>query len=418
MLRHLTRSRSLRAAIIFAAGGFGFAAGNIVLAMVMPPAQFGIVALALALNQFSLTIGTFGMEVIVNRHRPRIDRGFTLYLLTAATLTSALVAAGAGHYYRLSLALVVTLFLMVVASTVNRVVAAVFQEDRRTGGSLFLLQIHNYTLLLAAGLVGLKAGAGAVLVVGVVALGYACTASWGWWHVQRTMSSQRHPIGVRLLLREGAAIVGLSVAVQTLFQFERLAIPKIGSMEMLATYAVLAAIAGSPYRMIQLGNQFTLLPSLRAAADRNSARAVLRSESITAVIAAAASSLVVALAAPLVFHYLLHDKYVIGWELLAVMIGIGLARVWEGFSSTIVAALGSAGRMAQLSLVSWASLALALAGAILGRGYGLLGILCGMQVAWLTLAGVGTWLAVSSFRERFGMVAAVAAVAAVTAERT
>ena len=299
--------------------------------------------------------------------------------------------------------LMLFLFVMVVASTTNRVMAAVFQEDRRIGGSLFLLQIHNYTLLIAAGGVVLLPRAGAALIVGVVALGYVCTASWGWWHVRQNMSAERQPVSVRLLLSEGAAIVGLGAAVQALFQFERLAIPKIGSMEMLATYAVLAAIAGSPYRMIQLGNSYTLLPTLRAATDRNGARAVLRNESITAAVAAAASSVLVIVGAPLVFHFLLHDKYVIGWQLLAVMIAIGLARVWEGFSSTVVAALGTATRMAQLSLVSWISLAIALAGAIGGQTYGLLGILCGMQLAWLTLAGAGTWLALHSFKEHFGL---------------
>jgi O-antigen/teichoic acid export membrane protein len=403
MTRHLLRSRSLRAAIIFAAGGFGFAAGNIVLAMVMPVADFGLVALALALNQFSLTIGTFGMEVIVNRHRPRVDRVFSTYLIGVATSTSAIVAVVAGYYYKLPITLTLLLFLMVVASAVNRVIAAVFQEDRRIAGSLLLLQIHNYTLLIAAGLVVFMSGLGAALVVGVVALGYVCSASWGWWHVRRTMTAERNAISVRLLLREGAAIVGLSVAVQTLFQFERLALPKIGSMEMLATYAVLAAVAGSAFRMIQLGNSFTLLPSIRAATDARAAHAVIRSESITAAIAAVASSLVVILATPLVFHYLLHDKYVIGWELIGVMIAIGLARVWGGISSTIVSALGTATRMAQLSLVSCVSLAIALAGAVGGRSYGLLGILCGMLVAWLALAAAGTWLALRSFKDRFGV---------------
>jgi O-antigen/teichoic acid export membrane protein len=396
---------------VFAAGGFGFAGGNIVLAMVMPPAEFGIVALALALNQFTLTIGTFGMEVIVNRHRPLIDRTFRNYLMTAATTTSGIVAVAAGYTYGLSRWLVLVLFTMVVASTINRVVAAMFQEDRKTGGALFLLQIHNYTLLIAAGAVGILGHGGAILVIAVVAFSYVCTASWGWFHARKTMAFDRKAIGVRLMLREGAAIVGLSVAVQTLFQFERLVIPKVSSMEVLATYAVLAAVAGSAYRMIQLGNSFTLLPSLRAAADRSAALGVLRSESITAAIATVASSVLLAVVAPLIFHYLLHDKYVVGWPLLAVMIAIGLARVWEGFSSTIVSALGSATRMAQLSLVSWVSLVIALIGAIVGRNYGLVGILCGMQLAWSILAAAGTWLAIGSFKDRFGQVHAAPVVA-------
>jgi O-antigen/teichoic acid export membrane protein len=277
----------------------------------------------------------------------------------------------------------------------------VFQEDGKATGALGLLQVHNYTLLIAAGFVGLLARGGAALVIGVVALGYACTASWGYWHVRRNTGRSRKAVSVRLLLSEGAAIVGLSVAVQTLFQFERLAIPKFGSMEMLATYAVLAAVAGSAYRMIQMGNSFTLLPGLRAAPHRQAARAVIRSESITAAIAAAASTVLVMVGGPLVFHYLLHDKYRIGWPLLAVMVAIGLARVWEGFSSTIVAALGDTTRMAQLSVASWVSLGVALAGALIGSAHGLFGILCGMQAAWLVLAAAGTWIARLSFSERF-----------------
>jgi hypothetical protein len=403
MLRHLSRSRSLRAAFVFAAGGFGFAAGNVVLALVLPAAVFGLVALSLALNQFSLTIGTFGLEVIVNRHRPQIDRRFSAYLLSTATLTSALVAFGAGIYYRLSAVLVLLLFLMVIASTVNRVMAAAFQEDGRHTAALVLLQIHNYTLLLAAAAVGLAAPRSAEFVIGLVGFGYLCTAIWGWLRVRASMGERRR-VGVRLLLREGAAILGLSGAVQTLFQFERLAIPKLGSMEMLATYAVLAAVAGSAFRMIQLGNAFTLLPSLRRAGSPVAAWSVIRSEAITAAAAAAGSSLLVLAGAPLVFHYLLRDKYPIGWALLGAMLAIGWARVWEGFSSTIVAALGDARRMAQLSALSGCSLAIALGGAILARSAGLLGILCAVQCAWLTLAAAGTWLARRCFEERFAAI--------------
>jgi hypothetical protein len=58
--------------------------------------------------------------------------------------------------------------------------------------------------------------------------------------------------------------------------------------------------------------------------------------------------------------------------------------------------------MAQLSILSWVSLGVALGGAIVGARFGLLGILCGMQAAWLILAAAGTWLAIRSFKDRFG----------------
>jgi O-antigen/teichoic acid export membrane protein len=215
------------------------------------------------------------------------------------------------------------------------------------------------------------------------------------------MTEGRSRISLRLLLREGISVVGLSVAVQVLFQFERLAIPKVGSMEMLATYAVLAAVAGSPYRMIQLGNSFTLLPRMRAAPDRQTARKVLVHEGFTACVVTVLATVAIIVLAPLVFHYALHDKYVIGWALLGVAFAMGVVRVWEGFSTTIVSALGSPRRLAQLSMVGWASLGCAVVGVITGSSYGLVGVLYGTLAAWVVLAAGGTWLARLSLQERF-----------------
>lgn len=401
MVSRLLKSQSVRGALIFAAGGFGFAAGNIVLAMVLTPASFGVVALLLALNQFGIAMGAFGMEVIVNRHRPVVDRAFAASLLLPALLTSAGMALLAHYYYGLATPIVALAFLLILASIVNRVVASLYQGERKVFTAMALLQVHNYTLLVAAGIVVLFSTHDESLVVGFIAFGYLCTAGLGWLRARTTMTEGRSRIGLRLLLREGASVVGLNVAIQLLFQFERLAIPRVGSMEMLATYAVLTAIAGSPYRMIQAGNTFTLLPRVRAAPDAASARHVIAHEAKTALLVAVLSTLLILACAPVVFHYVLRDRYVIGWSLLAVAICMGAARVCEGFTSTIVSALGSPRRLAQLSAVSWISLAVAVGGVVAGARFGLLGILYGTLAAWVVLAGGGGWLARTSIHERF-----------------
>jgi O-antigen/teichoic acid export membrane protein len=298
---------------------------------------------------------------------------------------------------------------MIVGSTVNKVVAGLFQGERRFFTATALLQIHNYTLLIAAGLVVLFSKADASLVAGLIAISYLCSAVVGWWLARKTMTHGRTAIDIRVLLSEGFSVVGLSLAVQFLFQFERLAIPKVGSMAMLATYAILTAIAGSPYRMIQLGNSFTLLPRIRAAPDASSARKVISHEFVTAALVTLLSTLAIAIMGPLAFHYLLHDRYVIGWALLSVAIAMGLVRVWEGFSTTIVSALGEPRRLAQLSAISWVSLGVALIGVIIGARYGLQGVLYGTLAAWIVLAAGGTWLALISFAERFPSAQRVAA---------
>jgi O-antigen/teichoic acid export membrane protein len=304
-------------------------------------------------------------------------------------------------YYGMSARVAGALFVLVAGSTINRVGSALFQEERRFSIALGLLQIHNYTLLLAAGALVLVGKHSAVLVLGVVAVGYLLTAAWGWWYAHRTITGRRVPVPPGVMLREGLAVVGLNVAVQTLFQFERLAIPKVGDMAMLGTYAVLAAIVGSPYRMIQLGNSFTLLPRVRAASDAAAARSVIGAElAMAAAVSVVASGAIIWLA-PWMFTHVLHDKYMIGSGLLAVTIAIGLVRVWEGFSTTVVAALGDARAMARMSALAWVSLAVAAGGAVIGSRNGLVGILCGVLVAWVVLAASGSALAHASYQRRF-----------------
>jgi hypothetical protein len=130
---------------------------------------------------------------------------------------------------------------------------------------------------------------------------------------------------------------------------------------------------------------------------------------VTAALVTLLSTLAIAVIGPLAFHYLLHDRYVIGWGLLSVAIAMGVVRVWEGFSTTIVSALGEPRRLAQLSAISWVSLGVALIGVIIGSRYGLQGVLYGTLAAWIVLAAGGTWLALISFAERFQGTQGVAA---------
>ena len=64
----------------------------------------------------------------------------------------------------------------------------------------------------------------------------------------------------------GAAFAGLNASGLLLIQLERLVIPHVLPLADLALYGVLGAIAGSLFRVLQMGVGFSLLPRLRAAA--------------------------------------------------------------------------------------------------------------------------------------------------------
>jgi O-antigen/teichoic acid export membrane protein len=401
MLARLVRSESLKSAVGFAGGGVGFALGNILLAKILSPATFGVVTLAMALNQFGLTLGPFGLEVVANRHRPRVDRRLALLAVTAATFTAAGIAIIAGAYYHLSATIVALMLAMVVGSATNRVCVALFQGENHFRLAMSLSQVHNYVLLLVAVLAAGLVIHSEVFVVSIVAAAYVLSSGVGWWWAHRTVNSGRERINTRLALHEGVAALGIGVAVQLLSQFERLAIPKVGSLPMLATYAVLAAVVGSPFRMLQAGTSFSLLPRLRSVTSAAAARSVLLREGAAAMSVSTASIIVVIVAAPWIFSNLLSGKYVIGWDLIWVSIAVGMLKVWEGFSTTIVAACGSARSLVAISVLAWICLAIAAVGMVYGSRYGLVGILYGVGLAWVLLALGGTLLAVRSFKTRF-----------------
>jgi O-antigen/teichoic acid export membrane protein len=266
-----------------------------------------------------------------------------------------------------------------------------------------LSQVHNYVLLLVAVLAAGLAIHSDVFVVSIVAAAYVISSGVGWWWAHRTVNSGREQINTRLALHEGVAALGIGVAVQLLSQFERLAIPKVGSLPMLATYAVLAAVVGSPFRMLQAGTSFSLLPRLRSVTSAAAARSVLWREGAAAMSVSTASVVVVVVAAPWIFSNLLSGKYVIGWDLIWVSIAVGVLKVWEGFSTTAVAACGSARSLVAISVLAWICLVIAAVGMVYGSRYGLVGILYGVGLAWVLLALGGTVLAVRSFKTRFAV---------------
>ena len=402
MLSRLFASESLRSAAGFAAGGVGFAAGNILLARVLPPDAFGIVALVLALNQFGVTFGPVGLEVVANRHRPRVDRQLATYALVTALSTGVIAAFVARAYYGLSLTISWLLLVMILGSSTNRVCVALFQGEHRLRPAMALSQVMNYVLLGAA-LLGMALGwKGPEWVLACMVAGFLLSSGWGWRVAHASVNATRRPLDRRLALHEGLAALGVGVGVQMLMQFERLAIPKVGTLPMLGLYAVLTAVAGSAFRMIEMGNAFTLLPRLRAVGDAAAARAVIGRESLTAAVMSAGSALGILLFAPLVFEYLLKNKFPYDRSLIIASILVGCIKVWSGFATTVTTACGSRRMLVLVSVLTWISIGIATAGAALGARFGLIGILYGVGVAWLLLASGASFLAVRSFRLRFG----------------
>jgi O-antigen/teichoic acid export membrane protein len=248
----------------------------------------------------------------------------------------------------------------------------------------------------------LPGGPSALPAAMTIATGYVLMALLGW---RKSFRMRREPAGVpesSTLLREGLAVVGVQVAVAAFFQLDRLLIPNLLSIRDLAVYSVVSAVAASPFRMLQTGLGFALLPRVRACASREAIRKLVGHEVVVAAAMAGAAAVAVLLVTPWLISLLLDSRYEFHMSLLYALVVVGLVRVWNGISGAVVSALGSARQLVAFNACSWGSLVLAAACAWLARGSGLTGVVYGLGVGWLASAIAGTLIGLQAVARRSG----------------
>jgi O-antigen/teichoic acid export membrane protein len=395
----LLRSPSLRAAAMLMAGGFGFAAANILLARVLLPNEFGALSLFLALIQLSLTLGPFGLDLAINRHRLNATAELRRWGAVTSVLTGLGIAIAGRVLYDVDSAMMLCLVVAGVASSFNRFGSSVLQAHQQFGISLLLGQVHNYILLLAVPVLWFAGSERAVPIAAMISASYVLTSVLGWRAAKRLNASSQSGPALRNFVKESLAGFGILVATQVLWQLERLVIPSTLSMEDLATFAVVAAIAGSPFRMLQIGIGHTLLPGLRTCERREDIYKLLTREGLIAFGASSLAILAVLIVTPFIAEHFLLGRYPIGWGLLAAVIITGLIKVVNGFVSAIVQAFGTTAALAKFNVLTWIGLAIGSISAIHGARYGIIGVVYGVGVGWLTMSLAALVLAAAALRQ-------------------
>ncbi len=380
------------------AGGFGFALANILLARVLVSSEFGALSLFLALIQLGLTLGPFGLDLSINRHR--LDA--TPELRNAGFMTSLasglLIACAAWFLYGVEAGMLTCILIASIASSFNRFGTAILQTQQRFAFSLLLGQIHNYVLLLAVPVLWLTRRDEALPIAMMIATSYLITCVVGWRASRRIRLGTGESPPLRNFVRESIAGFGILLATQVLWQLERLVIPRTLTMEDLATFAVVAAIAGSPFRMLQIGAGHTLLPGLRACRRREDIRRLMKHEGTIIFGAAGASVLAVVIVTPWIAERFLMGRYDISAALIAAVILTGLVKVCNGFVGAIVQAFGSTAVLAKFNVMTWVGLLAGAACAAYGARYGVVGVVYGVGVAWLAMSLAAGVLAIVSLR--------------------
>lgn len=384
-MKKLWYSPTLRSVFVYGVSGLGFAGANLMLARFLPTTEYALFTLVLALANLGYSLAPAGVDGIVNRRLldagPRLLRR-TLFASLPVGVIFVLVARIA---YHMSPLMLVVLFVSTVAGGAMAVAGAHFQSERRFGISLALTQSPNLVLLVAALAVVVSKDRKAWLPLIISALGFLLAAVYGWLVLFRERKS-RPPRDAWFPWSEALSFAGLNAAGLVLIQLDRLIIPYVRPLQELATYGVLAAIAGSLFRVLQMGVGYTLVPRLRAAGSVPERRHLIAHEARLVGAMLVAGTVAIWLVTPWIEHWLLEDKYHLAGSLLAAALVSGVAKIIDAFAKSTVSALATPAELSLVNLVGWACVALAIVASLFGGRWGLEGVIYGVAIGWLARA--------------------------------
>ena len=405
MLRAVANSSSIRAALALGLGGVAFTAGNLILARALPSAEYGLVTLFIGILSVASLTAPLGLDLLVARRGLPLGPPLRRAVLVASGSVAAVTAAIAAVAYDLAFDLTLALFFAIAAAGMVQGVTAHFQGQRQFGIAAWILQTSNF-VLIPVGLVALAGGlttatAPAVLIAAlmVVAAAWAALAQSALAQSGPTaaQASATPPVpcppAIRTLWGEALALVTITAAAAVFMQLERLVlVPTIG-IQGLALFGVVAALVGSPYRMLQAAVQFTLIPELRATPGFGERRRLLSRELLIVGAVAGLGSIVLWVLAPRLANLFLAGRYELTDVLMLAAIVSGLLKVASGFTTSIAVALGDERELRWISVTAWLSIAIATAGAFVAAPWGLPGVLYGIAVGWLTRVVAAGWIA-------------------------
>lgn len=384
-IKRLCNSPTLRSVVVYGASGAGFAGANLLLAYELPRQEYALFTLVLALVNLAAPASPVGLDALVLRRRLEIGPALFRRLLLVSSFVTLLFVLVGDAIYHLAPWLLVLVAVSSIGGAVMAVAGARFQSEQRFGLALSLTQSPNIVLVVAALAAWMEGWKTAWPALFISALGYVTAAIVGWSIVRRDHGYGRTSTGL-FPWGEALALAGLDASGLLLVQLDRLVIPWLLPLNALALYGVLSAIAGSVFRVLQMGVGYALIPRLRAAESIERRRRLIRHEALLVTALMVAGGLAVSVAVPLVREFLLHDKYELSAHLVLAVVVSGVAKVLNAFAKALVAGLALPNEVATVNLFGWLSVAVAIAAAAAGARWGLAGVIYGVGLGWLMRA--------------------------------
>jgi hypothetical protein len=375
----LWRSPALQVVALYGVSGLGFSGANLLLARFLPTHDYATLVLVLSLITLAVPLAPLGLQGVVVRQRLAATPQLLFRGMMTGIGCGLAVAAVARFVYQLHSAHLVIIVLAIVGGGVAQLAAALFSTQERFLISVVLSQGANCFLLLGTLIAGFEY-AGTSLPLAVLVLGQITLATWGWLKL-----IGENPVAVsdqRFYWTEALLLTSVAGAAELMLQLERLMIPKLLTLEDLATFAVLAAVVISPFRLLQMSVARTLVPRLRNAMTISARRRLLIHEAAIVHGMALVGCAAIWYLMPVLSDWVLRAKYHFSAGLMLAAIASGLIRVLSGFANAAVTALASSQRLAVWNLWSWILVAVGGIGAIIGARWGLTGVICGAMLGW------------------------------------
>lgn len=400
LLRSAWTSPAIRSAVALGLGGAAFAVGNLLLARALSNTEYARFALWLALTQIGVSMGPIGADLLVSRRKLDARTLFRQVALTSG-LTGATLAVLSGLLYPLDLALLIAMLISITSGAYKALATAHYQSRQRFGISLALWQSSNAVVPIAAAFVFALGGHSALMPAGIVTVGFCAISLVGYVALE---NEPRGPVaaGQPFAWGEALSVLGFVSAGLLLGGLDRLAIPRFLGLPELATYSVLATIAGSPFQMLHQGVGYALLPSLRNARGPAERRSIFAQEAIVVALTVSFAGAAVLLLTPPIVGLFLAGRYVLPAQLVLAAVCVGALKPVGSLAVATVTALGSSASLAALSVAAWASVATSFAGAWIGAQWGLTGLVYGVGTGWLVRTVIAGWLAARCLQRSSG----------------
>ena len=393
MLRVLYKSAALRAGAVLGLGGLAFTLANLILARTLRPQEYGIVSLVIGIVAVGGLAAPLGLDLVIGRRGLPLGRQLRRTIVSGSTAVGLGVAVASALIYRLEPTLAICAGVMTVAWGLLQASASWYQGQQRFGPATWIVQLSNLALLITALLSALLGFSTAVESCVLLAATTAICGVFAWVVAGRAATPGPSPP-----LGEAFSLVTIHVANSVFLQLERLLLEPLAGASALALFGVLAALVASPFRMLQMAVLFTLVPNLRRAENVQDRRRLLGREMLLVSSVIGAGSVVTWYVAPPLAHWFLAGRYELTPALMCAALVSGILKLCSAFATAAVIALAEDKQLRRLSVVSWASIGLAIVAAVAAAPWGLIGILYGISAGWLVRSVVAAWMAIPHLR--------------------